>query len=116
MSVIWLSSLSDDYKVVASNQFALPVLTYFMWTQVWPIAELQRLDRESQKIIVNGGKHPSVSSDLLYLPRRSGRRGLKLIESEYKITKMKLAMRLYANADPTMGLVRRFEEKVERTG
>ena len=52
MSVIWSSPLSDNYKVIASNQFALPVLAYFMLTQVWPIAELQRLDRESRKIIV----------------------------------------------------------------
>ena len=28
MSVIWSSPLSDYYKVVASNQFALPVLAY----------------------------------------------------------------------------------------
>ena len=64
----------------------------------------------------NGGKHPSAFSDLLYLPRRSGGRGLKSNESEYKITKIKSAMRLYTNADPTMRLVRQFEEKAERTG
>ena len=117
MSVIWSSPLSDYYKVVASNQFALPVLAYFMWTQVRPIAELQRLDKESRKIIVeNGGKHPSASRDLLYLSRRLGGRGLKSIESEYKITKIKSATRLYANADPAMELVRRFEEKAQRTG
>ena len=117
LSVIWSSPLSDYYKVVASNQFELPVLVYFVWTQVWPIAELQRLDLESRKIIVeNGGKHPLASSDLLYLPRRSGGRGLKSIESEYKITKIKAATRLYANTDPTMELVRQFEEKAERTG
>ncbi|XP_068749277.1 uncharacterized protein [Montipora capricornis] len=88
-----------------------------MWTLVWPIAELQRLDRESQKIIVEtGGKHPSASNDLLYLPRRSGGRGLQSIEPEYKITKVKEATRLYANADPTMRLVQRFEERAERTG
>ena len=68
LSVIWSSPLLDYYKVVASNQLALPVLVYFMWTQVWPIAELQRIDRESQKIMVeNGGKHPLASSDFLYL-------------------------------------------------
>ena len=117
MSVIWSSPLSDYYKVVASNQFTLPVLAYFMWTQVWPIAELQRLDRESRKIIVeNGGKHPSASSDLFYLSRRLGGQGLKSIESEYKITKIKSATRLYANAYPTMELMRQFEEKAERTG
>ena len=53
---------------------------------------------------------------MLNLPRRSDRRGLKSIDSEYKITKIKAATRLYANADPTMRLVRRFEEKAERTG
>ena len=72
MSVIWSSALSDHYKVVASNQFALPVLAYFMSTQVWPIAELQRLDRESRKIVVEtGGKHPSAPSDLLSLGDRA---------------------------------------------
>ena len=59
MSVIWSSPLSDYHKVGASNQFALPALAYFMWTQVRPIAELQRVDRESRKIIEeNGGKYP----------------------------------------------------------
>ena len=93
-SVIWSSPLSDHHKVVATNQFALPVLVYFMWTQVWPITdlELQRLDRESRKIMVeNGGKHPLGTSELLYLPRRVGGRGLKSIEAEYKLTKVKAA-------------------------
>ena len=77
MSVVWSSPLSDYYKVVATKQFALPVLAFFMWTQVWPTAELQRLDRKSRKIIVEtGGKHPSASSDLLYLPTEEiGRTG-----------------------------------------
>ena len=55
-------------------------------------------------------------SDLLYLPKRSHRRGLKSIESECKITKIKAVTRLYANANPTMVLAQRFEEKAERTG
>ena len=117
LSVIWSSPLSDHHKVVATNQFALPVLVYFMWTQVWPITELQRLDRESRKIMVeNGGKHPLGTSDLLYLPRKVGGRGLKSIEAEYKLTKVKAAVRLYNNSDPTMQLVRQFEEKARRTG
>ena len=90
--MIWLNPLLAYYKVVASNHFALPVLVYLMWTQVWPIAELQRLNRESLKIIVeNGGNHPSASGDLIYLSRRLGGQGLNSIESEYKITKIKSA-------------------------
>ena len=117
LSVIWSSPLSDHHKVVATNQFALPVLVYFMWTQVWPITELQTLERESRKIMVeNDGKHPLGTSDLLYLPRRVGGRGLKSIEAEYKLTKVKAAVRLCNNSDPTMELVRQFEEKTRRTG
>ena len=114
LSVIWSSPLSE---VVATNHFALPVLIYFMWTQVWPITELQRLDRESRKIMVeNGGKHPLGASDLLYLPRRVGGRGRKSIEAEYKLIKVKAAVTLHNNLDPTMELVRQFEEKAQRTG
>ena len=117
LSVIRSSPLSDHHKVVATNQFALPVLVYFMWTRVWPITELQRLDRESRKIMVeNGGKHPLGISDLLYLTRRVGGRELKSIEAEYKLTKVKAAVRLYSNSDPTMELVRQFGRRHEELG
>ena len=86
LSVIWSSPLSDYNKVLATNQFALPALTYFMWTQVWTIADLQRLDRVTRKVmVVNGAKHPLSSTDLLYLLRKLGGRGLKSIEREYRI-------------------------------
>ena len=49
LSIIWSSPLSDHAKVVASNQYALPVLTYLMWTQTWPIANIQQLDREEER-------------------------------------------------------------------
>ena len=32
LSIIWSSPLSDHAKVVASNEYALPVLTHLMWT------------------------------------------------------------------------------------
>ena len=35
--------------------------------------------------------------------------GLKSIETEYKLTKVKAAVRLYNNSDPTMELVRQYE-------
>ena len=115
LSVIWSSPLPDHHKVVVTNHFGLPLLVYFMWTQVWPITGLQRLDRESRKIMVeNGGKHPLGAGDLL--PRRVGDRGLKSIKAEYKLTEVKAAVRLYNNLDPTMELVRQFEEKAQRTG
>lgn len=84
-------------------------LTYFMQTQVWPIAELQRIDRETRKITVgNGAKHPQ---GVTLPPQSSGERGLKSLETEYEITKMKAAVNIYGNTDPTIGLVRQFKEK-----
>ena len=66
LSLIWSSSLSDSNRVTASNQFALPVLFYLMWTQHWPITELRLIDREARKIICeNGGKHPLSSTATL---------------------------------------------------
>ena len=114
LSIIWSSPLSDFNRVAASNQFALPVLGYLMWTQHWPITELKILDREVRKIIVeNGGKHPGGSTALLHLPREQGGRGLRAVEMEYKVTKVKAAIRMYENQDPAMKMVREFDERAE---
>ena len=111
MSVIWTSPLSDYNRVLATNQFALTAMAYQMWTQHWSITELRKVDREARKIIVNnGGKHPKSSNALLYLPREEGGRGLRSVETEYKITKVKAAVKLYNNDDPMMETVRNFEE------
>ena len=117
VSVIWSSPLSDHNRITATNQFALPVLAYLMRTQKWPIADLQQLDRETQKIMVeNGGKHPLGSKALLYLPRKVGGGGLEPVENEYRLTKIKTAVNLYQNQDATMKVVREFEEKALESG
>ena len=109
MSVTWTSPLSENIKKLASlafNQFTLPVLLwYLMWTQVWPIADLQQLqDREVRKVIVNvqsRGKHHLGSTELMYLPRKLGGRG---------------PVKLYSNSDPVMQVGRRCEENTEENG
>ena len=112
MSVIWSSPLSDFNRVIASNQFALPVMSYLMWTQNWPIAELKRIDREARKIIIeNGGKHPLSSTAMLYLTRGKRGRGMRSVEREYKSVKVKEAVNLYKNPGLTMETVRKFEER-----
>ena len=78
-----------------------------MKTQVWPIAELQRLDRETRKILVESGVKQG-STELLYLPRTVRGAG---VGAEYKITKIKADVNIKGNTYPTMGLVREFEEK-----
>ena len=80
---MWSSPLSDYHRVVASNQFTMPAMSYYMWTQHWTITGLKQIDREARKIVVeNGGKHPCGSTSLLYLSRDKGGRGLRSIETE----------------------------------
>ena len=112
-SIIWTRPLSDQNRVIASNEFTLPVLGYPMRTQQWPIMDLQEIHREARKIVVeNGGSHPCGSNALLYLPRsRGGGRGRWQMED--KATKVKDAVRLYCNEDPAMKMVREFEERAE---
>ena len=95
MSVIWSSPVSDHNRVTASNQPALPLLNYLIWTQHWPLTEMRKIDREARKIIVeSGGKHPCGSTFILYLPREKGGRRLRSVEQEYQVTKVKAAMKL----------------------
>ena len=115
-----LKCAAKVYLQRMSNQFAFPILNYLMWKSaysIWPIAELQRLDRETRNVIVeNGAKRPLVSTSLMYLPRKSEGRGLKSVESEYKLINIKAAVKLYFNTDKTMIKVRDFEKKAEYTG
>ena len=46
----------------------------------------------------------------VYLPRALGGRGMRSVEEECKMTKIKSAIKLYSNDDSTMSLVRAFEE------
>ena len=70
LSFIWSSLLLDANHIKATNLFALPALTYPMWTQRWVLEDLREVDREARKIIsMNGGKHPLSSNAVLYLPR-----------------------------------------------
>ena len=117
LSVIWSSPLSDINRVRASNQYAMPVLTYLIWTQHWPITELRVIDREARKIICeNGGKCPSNSTAIMYLAREKGGRGLRLVKHEYKLTKIKAAMKLCQNMDPSVRAVQQSKERAEEKG
>lgn len=73
---------------------------------MWPIAELQRIERDTQKIMVR--MEQSTHKDPLNYsisPGIRGGGGLKSVEAKYKITKIKAAVNIYGNTDPTMGLV-----------
>ena len=89
-----------------------------MWTQHWQITELRQVDRDARKIVTEGeGEHPCGTTSLLYLPRdKGGGRGLRSVETEYKETKVKAAVKLYQNRDPAMKIMREFAEYAESKG
>ena len=81
------------------------------------MTELKKLDREARNIVVeNGGKHPSGSTVILYMSREKRGRGLCSIEGEYKVMKIKAAVKFYRNGDPAMAMVREFAERAEELG
>ena len=51
LSMIWPSPLSDYNRVLASNQFAMSVLFYLMWTQHWPLAELRQTEERDNTVV-----------------------------------------------------------------
>ncbi|PFX16735.1 hypothetical protein AWC38_SpisGene18971 [Stylophora pistillata] len=67
-------------------------------------------------IVENGGNPPEGSTTILYMSRKLGGRDLKSVENEYKNTKIKAAVKLCCNADPTMAAIRSFEELAIRNG
>ena len=88
-----------------------------MWTQHWQITELRVIDREARKIICEkGGKHPLSSTAVMYFAKEKGGRGLRSVEREYKLTKIKAAMKLCQNMDPSMRAVQQFEEREVEKG
>ena len=50
------------------------------------------------------------------MSREKGGRGLRSTEEEYKVTKIKAAVKLYGNGDSAMAMVREFEERAEELG
>ena len=64
----------------------------------------------------SGGNHPKGSTAILCMFRKFVGRCLKSVENEYKSTKIKAAVKLYYNADPTMAAVRSFEELAIQNG
>lgn len=117
LSLIWTSPLSRPRKIKATNTFAVPIMQYHMWSADWPIEELQKLDRNTRKIIAdNKGKHHFESNHLLYLSPQKGGSGLLELEKLYKTTKIKTAHYITTNKDPRIQLVRSFQDFKQTKG
>ena len=53
---------------------------------------------------------------LMYLAREKGDRGLRSVEREYKLTKIRAAIKLCQNMDPSMRALQQFEERAVEEG
>ncbi|XP_068738811.1 uncharacterized protein [Montipora capricornis] len=101
LAAIRAAPFSIPRKVKATNTFAYPVLQYYMWSSEWAIEDLQELDRKTRAVIAqNKGRHNSESNPTLYLSPDLGGRGLKELEIQHKVTKIKTAHHTTASKDP----------------
>ena len=75
---------------------------------VWNIDFLKEVDKSIKDDECVWAKHTNTVNEWLYLSRQKGGRGLKSIETSYKETKIKTAMKLKQNNDARMKLVNRF--------
>lgn len=70
LSITWTTLLPDANRIKATNQFCLHVLMYPMWTQHWPLEELQSIEKDTRKLISENSRiHPFSFSTVLHLPR-----------------------------------------------
>ena len=116
LSVIWSSPLSDANRVQGSNQLAMPVLLYLMWSQHWCLTDLRNVRQARKIVFLSNGKHPLGLKATVYLPRALGGRGMRSVEKEYKMTKIKSAIKLCSNDDSTVSLLRAFEKNAADQG
>ena len=79
------SELNAVNRTNAINTLAVPVVAYSFNIINWTVEDLKKMDRKTRKLLTMGKMHhPKADKDRLYLPRKSGERGLIQIERSYK--------------------------------
>ncbi|XP_066926768.1 uncharacterized protein [Clytia hemisphaerica] len=105
------TELNSKNRIQAINTLAIPVVQYSFSILNWNIADLQRMDRKTRKLLTcNRMLHPKSDVDRLYLPRSKGGRGLLQIEQAYKIATIGMSKYLECSSDWMMALVHRHEQ------
>ena len=107
--IIWSSDLSDVNKSVACNVFVNSTVEYYFWAVKFPLNAVREMDiavRDNMNL--TGCKNSHLMNVVNYLPRNKGGRGLRSLETAYKSTKIKLAMKMIEDKDPRMVMVKTF--------
>ena len=109
--IIWSSALSDINKCKASNTFVNSAAEYYFWTVKFTIEMIKEMDSTIRKAMnTNGAKHTNLMNEVNYLPRCKGGRGLRSLEETYKMTKVKLAVKLINDKDNRMDIVKQYHK------
>ena len=71
------SKLNGGNTIKAINAWAISVVRYSGGIVDWTVDELKEADRKTRNLLtLNGALHPRSNTDMLYLPRAEGGRGL----------------------------------------
>jgi hypothetical protein len=80
------SSLNGGNVIKAVNTWAVAAVRYTAGILDWTLEELQNMDRKTRKLMtMNRALHPRADVDRLYLPRKSGGRGMMSIEEVVRL-------------------------------
>ena len=80
IKLILKSNLNSRNAISAMNIWAVAMMRYGAGIVKWTKAELEKLDRQTRKIMtMNGALHPKCDVDRLYVARPRGGRGLQSV-------------------------------------
>ena len=84
---IWASELNAYNKVIATNMFAVPVVTYSFGVLRWTREDVLNFDKTTRKIMnMNNSLNRRSDIHRIYLPMKNGGRGLRNIKEEICVT------------------------------
>jgi len=97
------SRLSGCNQIRAINSFAVPLIRYTAGIVDWTVNECTELDRMTRKqMTLYKALHPCADVDRLYVPHRSGGRGLLSVSDTVNLEKHSLTAYVSKYKEPVM--------------
>jgi hypothetical protein len=94
----------------AINSLAVPVPQYSFGIIDWTLEDIRRMDRKTRKFLTLFGLlHPKSDVDRIYIPRKSGGRGLIELESSYVRTMVNLSQYIQQGHDKYTKIITKCE-------
>jgi hypothetical protein len=114
MRLVLGTELSAKNKIQAIGSLAVQLLRFNFGIIKWHQEELQKLDRETRKLLtIHGQHHPKTDVDRLYVPRKEGGRGLMQIEAARAVEITKLVEYIDRKEDPLIQVVRTHQHNTD---